>query len=63
VRFHLYGNAQNYRDRAQGAEDPADAMGVPDGLAQTVPARDVEVNQCRLVTADLDHIDHVISSI
>ncbi len=45
---------------AEGAEDAADAEGIGNGLAEAVFLGDFEVGDgARLVTADLDHGDHV----
>ena len=45
------------------AEDAADAERVGDRLPQAVAGRDLEVEQRRRVTADLDHVEHVVGSL
>ena len=50
-------------DRAQRAEDAADAERVADRLAQAVAGRDLEVAQGRGVPADLDRVDDVVGAV
>ena len=59
--FQLMRKIQHDGNRAEGAEDSADAERVGDRLAQTIFFRDFEVDHRRgLVSADLDGIDDKI---
>ena len=60
-RLHLVREIEHHRQRAQGAEDAADAEGVGDGLAQSVFFRNFEIDDgARVIPADLDRVDDVI---
>ena len=59
---HVPGQRHRHRDRAQAAEDPADAQRVPDRLAHPVPGRDVEVGPGGGVPADLHLVDDIAGS-
>ncbi len=62
--LHVAGHVQQHGDGAQPAHDAANAQRVGDGLAQTVAFGDLEIgDRGGLVTADLDHVDGVISAV
>ncbi len=56
----VFADLGHHWDRAQSAEDSADADGVRDGLADPILCRDVEVRAGRAVSADLDLVHHVV---
>ena len=57
------GDLEHHRDRPQRAEHPADAERVADRLAQAVTLGDLEVTHGRVVTADLDLVDHEVGAL
>ncbi len=59
---HVGRDPVQHRERAQRAEDPADAERVRDGLPQAVLRRDLEVPHGRRVHADLDRVDHEVGA-
>src|SRR5262245_56750517 len=60
---HDGGDSQHHRDRAQRAEDAADAERVTDRLPYAVSKRHVKVDQRRLVPPDLDHVDDIVGAL
>jgi hypothetical protein len=62
-RREVLADPEQHGDRAQRAEDPADAERVADRLAQPVAGGQLEVEHRRLVHADLDHVDGEVGAV
>ena len=60
---HLTAERQHVIRGPERAEDPTDAEGVGDRLAEAVAGRDLEVLERRLVAADLDHVEDVVGAL
>lgn len=61
IDLHVGADIKEHRNGPESPEDPPDPEGVGDRLAQPVFLRDFKVDHgARLVTGDLDHVDHVI---
>src|SRR5262249_37488124 len=60
--LHVVTHVEHDRDGAQSAEDAANTECISNGLLQAITFWDLEVDQCRWVAADLDHIDGVVGS-
>ena len=60
---HLLPEREHVVGGPQRPEDAADAERVGDRLPQPVAGRDIEVEQGRLVPADLHHVDHVVRTV
>ena len=60
---HLAPEREHVVGGAERAEDAADPERVRDRLAQTVPRRDLEVEQRRRMASDLHHVDHVVGAV